>query len=110
MGGLEDFRGRLNIYTCRACGSHIVTKDVDDGVTPFSLPSSEWCPRKCRSIPSILVRPMPASMNSSMYRVFDQNMRPDAEWYRPSETEQMALSDWEREHVKKGGLLIRRAA
>lgn len=44
-------------------------------------------------------------MNSSFYRVFDQQISAAWEWYKPSLTS--ALSDGERDHVEKGGLLLR---
>ena len=65
------FKGKKNIYTCRKCCGHIVTVDVDDGVTPFML--------KCRATEGC-----DGTMHSSLYRVFDQKMAAAFEWYRPS--------------------------
>jgi len=88
----QSLIGRKNIYTCADCGGHIVTIDADTGVTPFMV--------RCKS-------PVcDGLMRSSMYRVFDQNMRADWEWYKPSAIEM--LSDAARDHVNKGGLLMRR--
>lgn len=86
--------GKKNIYTCTApgCGAHIVTVDRDAGVTPFMIP--------CK-IPGC-----PGMMQSSMYRVFDQNMRAFWEWYKPPVIQ--LLTPCERDHVEKGGLLLRR--
>ena len=92
----ESMKGRKNIYTCETCGGHVVTVDRDEGVTPFAI--------QCRSAPI----GCPGTMYSSMYRVFDQRMRASWEWYRPSAVE--VLSDGERQHVKNGGLLLRRVA
>lgn len=92
---MEGFKGMLNIYTCNCCFGHIVTKDVDLGVTPFMIGCkvSEDCK---------------GTMKSSMYRVFDQTMKHDFEWYRPEHpTDEM--SQWERDHHQKGGLFLRRA-
>lgn len=89
------FQGKVNIYVCEVCHGHIVTRDKDAGVTPFMIP--------CEAKPACK-----GKMVSSMYRVFDQTMAEDSEWYRPSAAQ--ALSPWEREHVEKGGLLLRKVA
>jgi hypothetical protein len=87
------FRGKINIYTCEKCRGHIVTRDRDDGVTPFMI--------GCRA--TLGCKGM---MKSSFYNVFDQDMAEGWEWYRPTHAE--ALTPAEREHVSKGGLLLRR--
>lgn len=87
-------KGLLNIYTCRLCGGHIVTIDKDEGSTPFQL--------ACRATEGCN-----GPMQSSMYRVFDQGMRPSHEWYKPDQHECEHLSDGERQHVGMGGLLLR---
>ncbi len=86
--------GRLNIYTCRTCRGHVVTRDRDPGVTPFMM--------ACRATTGCK-----GHMESSMYRVFDQDMQEQFEWYRPPAVQ--VLSDWEADHVRKGGLLLRPA-
>lgn len=86
--------GRKNIYTCTSCGAHIVTEDRDEGVTPFMI--------ACR-IPAPICGGM---MQSSMYYVFDQRMLAGWEWYKPTAVE--VLTDGERDHVERGGLLLRR--
>lgn len=88
------FEGKVNIYTCTTCRGHIVTRDVDAGTTPFMT--------SCRSTPGC-----PGNMQSSMYRVFDQTMREDFQWYRPSAAENVAQHN--RQHVAMGGLLLRKA-
>ena len=98
--------GRLNIYVCDVCRSHVVTRDVDEGVTPFSIPSREFCPNKCGAHAGIEKHPLPASMTSSFYRVWDQSMREDYQWYRPAPGE--AFHPAYRGHVENGGLLIRK--
>lgn len=84
--------GRVNIYVCDACREHIVTRDVDVGVTPFMV--SCRCTRACQG-----------KMVSSMYRVFDQNMLEGFQWYRPEPHQ--ALTHPELDHVSRGGLLLR---
>lgn len=87
-------KGARNIYTCDKCHGHIVTQDADQGVTPFML--------KCRKNPDC-----GGTMRSSMYRVFDQSIGASHEWYRPTVLE--VLTPPERDHVDKGGLLLREA-
>lgn len=87
-----SFQGKLNIYTCDKCFRHIVTVDLVTGTTPFIL--------GCRATVSCT-----GSMESSMYRVWDQRMRPDFEWYKPVFSDSLAPAV--REHVEKGGLMLR---
>lgn len=96
-----EWGGRLNIYVCEQCRSHVVTRDVDEGVTPFMLPSAEFCPNKCVS-----PKAGGAHMTSSFYRVWDQRMLEDFQWYRPSAVE--VVPRQHRHHVSQGGLLIRK--
>lgn len=87
------FKGRKNIYTCEECGGHIVTVDLEEGVTPFMV--------GCRATEGC-----EGMMKSSMYRVFDQTMATDHEWYKPGINQ--ALSTGEADHVNNGGLLLRK--
>lgn len=86
--------GRLNIYVCDDCGLHIVTKDVDQGTTPFIV--------NCQCTPRCL-----GKMYSSMYRVWDpkEKMRWTHEWYKPSVL--LNMSPAVLDHVANGGLLLR---
>jgi hypothetical protein len=96
MGEVENigFRGKKNIYTCDKCRGHVVTVDADRGVTPFMIACHAT--QDCKGM-----------MKSSMYRVFDQEMRADYEWYKPSAVQ--TLKPYEQRHVEKGGLLMRKA-
>lgn len=91
---MSGFKHRLNIYTCDECRRHIVTRDIEHGVSPFMI--------GCEATPGCK-----GMMRSSMYRVFDQTMAETHHWYRPESLE--LLGDWERDHVEKGGLLLRKA-
>lgn len=90
----EGFSGKLNIYTCEKCRGHIVTRDIDEGVTPFMT--------DCYATPDCK-----GPMKSSFYRVFDQSMRESHQWYRPTSTANM--NPYTRDHVEKGGLILRGA-
>lgn len=88
-------RGQVNVYTCPKCKGRTVTIDADDGVTPFMI--------NCRSVGGCHEE----MAESSFYRV-DQNLVPTYEWYRPVGDELAMLKGEMREHVDKGGLLLRR--
>lgn len=87
--------GRKNIYVCETCHRHVVTRDMEDGVTPFMINCQ--CTHGCRG-----------KMYSSFYRVFDPKdmMAHEFEWYRPNVLQ--VLSPAEAQHVSQGGLLMRR--
>lgn len=119
----DHFKGKYNIYACDECGEHIVTIDVDAGVTPFTIPCGEYCTPNCKG-----------SMVSSMYRVAQNNMpprapmfggklpallKPDYEWRRLTHDElcakfakcdNTAIGDARRmfilDHHDNGGLFI----
>ena len=93
-GEEEGTGGKLNIYTCQTCRGHLVTRDVDRGVTPFMI--------GCKAIPGC-----GGHMQSSMYRVFDQTMAETHQWYRPPAVQ--VLTPAEQQHVRQGGLLLRPA-
>lgn len=94
--------GKLNIYTCDHCRAFIVTRDVDEGVTPFMLPSAKFCPNSCTA------DGYGPHMTSSFYRVWDQRMKESHQWYRPGPKDTVRQN--EKSHVEQGGLLIRRVA
>lgn len=88
------FTGKLNIYVCRTCRGHMVTRDVDKGTTPFMV--------GCRVTPGCA-----GNMQSSMYQVFDQEMAESHQWFRPASADGLTLA--ELAHVRQGGLLLREA-
>jgi len=91
-----SFKGQKNIYVCQECCGHIVSVDLDEGVTPFMIGCEATLTCK-------------GWMQSSFYRVFDQKMRASHEWYKPPEPEIAAMSVAMQDHVRKGGLVMRRA-
>lgn len=95
MSGKADLKPLgLNIYVCRKCRGHIVTRHVDQGTTPFML--------KCRATEGC-----EGTMESSFYRVADQTMRATHEWYKPNAEEYRTLSSPAKHHVDMGGVLLR---
>jgi hypothetical protein len=91
----KTFQGKKNIYVCDICKGHIVTVDRDRGVTPFLVECKATA--FCNGL-----------MQSSMYRVFDQNMRADHEWYKPTAPE--IVKPHLQHHIDQGGLLLRKVA
>lgn len=90
----SPFKGKKNIYTCEQCKGHVVTIDLVHGVTPFMI--------ECKA-----THACKGMMKSSMYRVFDQEMRADFEWYRPTAVEVVPIHL--KRHIEQGGLLLRKA-
>lgn len=102
-------RNRENVYTCRKCGRQLVTRDRDEGVTPFMM----------RCDPDRTPDGCGAEMFSAGYgsgRALPPHAPPTHEWYKPTPAELDAECDavpggtasWLRDHVRRGGLLIRR--
>lgn len=88
--------GMINRYTCDGCKKTIVTILVDDGVTPAFLS----CKFDCN---------LAARMGSHWYRTEQKIhlLEPNQyEWYKPDSLK--GLHPNEREHVKQGGLLLRK--
>ena len=93
-----ELKGKKNIYNCKTCGNTIVTQNREDGVTPMFL----FCGHHggCEA----------GSMVSMMYNVPQEPgiLVASHEWYRPDDKELETLSDGSKEHVKNGGLLLRK--
>lgn len=91
---------RINVYMCSK-KHRLVTVDVAKGVTPFTVPCRvDGCEEFTRS-----------GFYGRLYGVgFLQGLgscQPTHEWYSPAPDEREDLSDWERDHVDRGGLLLR---
>jgi len=97
---MSETKGKINTYTCRRCGWRAVTRNRDTGTTPFLIHCEG--PLRCDD-------GRWPGCESGFYRV-NQSLEPTHEWYRPiSAGERKALKDvLVAEHVKMGGLLLRR--
>lgn len=82
-------KGQINLYTCESCDADIVTVNRDDGVTPYMI--------RCERCGGVSV--------SAFYRV-DQATTPTHEYYRPAIVRGMSREA--KEHVSRGGLLLRK--
>lgn len=103
---------RLNLYICEH-GCHNVTVDVDKGVTPFMIK----CVReadKDRPLDPIKSRDgvCIGTAKSCFYpKEIEDHYEypvPKHEWYRPELSEYAKLSKHEKDHVRNGGLLLRK--
>lgn len=90
---MSTYKGMKNEYAC-AAGHVTVTVDRDDGVTPFTIA----CP-KCDA---------PGTRAQSRFYRVDQSQEPEYEWYRPESWELRGESRELRQHVKSGGLVLRK--
>lgn len=95
---------RKNAYFCKKCRKVTITVDVDEGVTPMFI----LCP-DCRKQATSMMYQLPLCMRTE----FTPNggiteLPAQFEWYRPDKKEIEKLSKGEKEHVKQGGLLMRK--
>lgn len=88
--------GLINIYIC-SLGHKTVTINCDDGVTPFLIKCRGNWPGECSEM-----------AQSSMYRVSQGLHLPQWCWYSPNEEEIKDVVAENLDHVKRGGLLLRR--
>lgn len=112
----DDIDGRLNAYWCESCNGYIVTIDIDEGVTPMFLacrvkgdpadPGNDCRGRMHSMMYPALPWPATDGFNTAIPTV------PTWEWYKPDAQEMKRYrrrGDAETiEHVRKGGLLLRR--
>lgn len=86
--------GRVNFYRCERDFAHMtVTIDREPGVTPFMI----RCPH-CEE---------KNFAQSAGYRVAT-TLEPTHEWYRPDSFGELRDQPWALDHVKMGGLLLRK--
>lgn len=93
--------GRLNYYTCDVCHGHTVTIDVHEGTTPMFL-ACRAPGKKC------LGRATSAMYPPQPWPVGAPRPKPAWDWYRPSGAEAEAMHAEVWDHVRRGGLLLRK--
>jgi hypothetical protein len=86
---------RRNAYFCSHCRKTTITVDVDSGVTPMFI----LCPY-CSATASSFMYQLPGCMHI--------NIKADYEWYHPIGLDYDKLSVGEKDHVDKGGLIMRK--
>ena len=87
---MTEQAGMINQYVCSKCGGEITTVNLHEGTTPAML--------ACR-----VTDGCDGNMFSQHYLV-DQGLMADYEWYKPNKLPKGVM----REHVKMGGLLLRK--
>lgn len=99
-----------NVYVCEF-GCFNVTVDVDHGVTPFMI-DCQFTGRPDRPLnPKYSENGKCSGMAQSCF--YPREPRPPHipapthEWYKPTEEEMVPLMGAEKEHVRRGGLLLR---
>lgn len=94
--------GAENAYRCARCQKWIFVVHVDKGVTPMFLNcrATDGCGGRSASAgyPGLRGNPMPESMREKI----------QWEWYRPELEEFNELEPEMKEHVQRGGLVLRR--
>lgn len=93
---MTEALGAVNAYVCQKCGGKIITKNRQEGTTPFmtSCHATDGCQ---------------GTMQSMFYKV-NQNEVPTHEWFKPlsaGERRRWLRDSHTIEHVKQGGLLLR---
>lgn len=109
---MAKIKERMNLYICEH-GCHNVTVDVDKGVTPMFMKCLRTGDKDRPLNPSKSKNGVCTGMATSfMYPKEIDDCHdypvPKHEWYRPDLSRYVKLSDGEKDHVKNGGLLIRK--
>ena len=86
---------KINTYTCPN-GHVTVTIRLDEGVTPFAL----RCHQKLNEKHNC------TEFAKSAFYQCDQSLNPEYEWFKPTDIKKVAKGL--REHVKQGGLVLRK--
>ena len=92
---MSEQANKINGYTCKGCGQTFYTINDVDGTTPFML--------RCR-VANIGCGGM---AQSNFYRV-PLLAKPSWEWFKPEGEAFEKLTDEEKDHVNRGGLLLRK--
>lgn len=93
-----DGRGSgVDVYTCMDCGERFYTQYVDKGVTPFTVAC-----RKCGGIAR-----HDNTIRYSEWRALEYAGKVLHSWMRPTLGQFLKLRPAAREHVLKGGLMLR---
>lgn len=87
---------KINAYTCPK-GHVTVTIDKDEGTTPMML--------RCRQKDDDGKHNCTEFAHSAWYNC-NQSLKPEYEWYKPASTK--GFNEAEKEHIKMGGLLLRK--
>lgn len=94
---------RRNAYFCKSCRRITLTVDIDSGVTPMFI-SCPHCSGQATSFMYQIPGCMRFDFSSRVASVFPA----DFEWYKPDDKELKTLGKSDKQHIKDGGLLMRK--
>lgn len=94
---------RRNAYFCSSCRRVTITVEVDAGVTPMFIS----CPH-CSTQAASFMYELPGCMRFTFVSGTIAEVPADFEWYKPDKAELKKLPKSTRDHVKAGGLLMRK--
>lgn len=109
---MKVIKEKLNMYICEH-NCHNITVDVDKGVTPFMI-RCEFTGRPDRPADPLKMKDGKCigEAKSCCYpNELDDNTDypiPTHEWFRPTLLEYSKLGEPEKDHVRGGGLLLRK--
>jgi hypothetical protein len=106
--GMPTLKARKNIYNCSVCKRHIITVDRDEGTTPMFIAcrvDGEPTDSKntCTGQMASMGYPSPET-----WPEWIAEAPPTWEWYMPDRTEFRTFEQGMREHISKGGLVLRK--
>lgn len=91
--------GYYNIYVCKTCGHHIVSQDIENGVTPFIVSCKSFCKEgKSEHMTSLFYDFNQELMDRSGIKV-------DLKWRRPYYDEFIKLPPEYRQAILNGNLV-----
>ncbi|MDE2103414.1 MAG: hypothetical protein KGL39_39600 [Patescibacteria group bacterium] len=91
---------RINVYVCPTCHGFTVTIDIHEGVTPFLLGCrATGQPGDCRGMARSSFYPKERPVHIPA---------PAWEWFMPTGREYHKLAQVMKDHVDKGGLVLRK--
>jgi hypothetical protein len=87
---MEGFKGKKNVYMCGDCGHGFISKDVDEGTTPF-MTSCLNCDGHAKSM---------------FYKIPQDILgRAAVLWIKPPVKDWKHFSKATQDHLKRGGLV-----
>lgn len=99
-GKVFDGRGKgVDIYICNVCHCETHTRYVDIGVTPFTIPCAN---KGCKGIMQ-----HDHTLTEEQYTARYGDELETMEWYRPTYRGYTKQSDFTKQHIENGGLIMR---
>ena len=87
-----EAKGAINGYRCGTCGGMTITRNADEGTTPFMI---------------LCTRPGCGGRAFSEFYHMDPRSMPTHEWHRPTPEEFKRLDKATRDYCAAGAMLLR---